>query len=72
MKWKSNFRDELYSAGLGCNWHKGKDWNIRVMCQETVNRSNDTDRHTKTEKMREKSNAHREMKKEWGREQYTC
>lgn len=46
---------------------------MRVMCQETLNRSNDIDRQTKTKKMREKkSSAYWEMKKEWGREQYTC
>jgi len=46
---------------------------MRVMCQETVNRSNDRDRQTKTEKMREeKSSAYWEMMREWGREQYTC
>jgi hypothetical protein len=66
-------RDELYNTGLGCTWQKGKHWNMRVMCQETLNRSNDIDRQTKTKKMREKkSSAYWEMKKEWGREQYTC
>lgn len=60
------------SLGWGCNWQKGKDWNMRVLCHETVKRSNDIQKETKTEKMKEKkSSAYWEMKKEQGREQYT-
>jgi hypothetical protein len=46
---------------------------MRVMCRETVNRSNGRERQTKTEKMREeKPSAYWELKKEWEREKYIC
>jgi len=43
---------------------------MRVLCQDTVNRSNDIYRERlKTEKIREKkASAYWEMKKEWGTE----
>lgn len=61
------------TLGWNVTGRREKDWNMRVMCQEKVNRSNDIVRQTKTEKMREKkSGTYWEMKKEWQTEQYTC
>jgi hypothetical protein len=49
----NSLRDELHKIGLGYIWQNGKDWDIRVTCQNIVNRCNDIDRQTKIERMRE-------------------
>lgn len=58
LKWKNwagSLRGKLYKMGQVYIWHKGKDWDIRLICQKTVNRYNDIESQDKIQRMREKS-----------------
>jgi hypothetical protein len=42
--WVASLREELYEMELGYFCKNGKDWDIRVMYQKSVNRCNDIGR----------------------------
>ena len=71
--WAASLREELYKTGLGYVWQNVKDWDIRVLYQNIINRCNNIEKQTKIQRIRETKSlsAYGEMKKELGREFYT-